>query len=71
MAVTLDGRHVISGSFDNTLKVWKLSSGRELATFTAEYPLLSGAVAPDGRTVAARDASGRVHFLRLEGLGTG
>ncbi|WP_232251357.1 N-acetylglucosamine kinase [Oscillatoria acuminata] len=28
----------------------------------------SGAVAPDGVTVVARDAGGRMYFLRLEGL---
>ncbi|MBI3249483.1 MAG: hypothetical protein HYZ50_23525 [Deltaproteobacteria bacterium] len=69
VTVTPDGRHVISGSDDDTLKVWELSSGRELATFTAEHSILCCAVAPDGRTVVAGASSGQVHFLRLEGLG--
>ena len=30
MAVTVDGQYVISGSDDNTVKVWELASGRLL-----------------------------------------
>lgn len=30
-AVTPDGRHVVSASDDNTLKVWDLASGRAVA----------------------------------------
>ena len=65
MAVTPDSRHVISGSWDYTLRVWDLESGKELATFTGESEMHSCAVAPDGQTIIAGDRSGRVHFLRL------
>ena len=64
MAVTPDGRYVLSGSSDNTLKVWDLSSGRILATFTANGSVACCAVTPDGRTIVAGDASGAIHFLR-------
>ena len=69
VAVTADGRQVISGSDDQTLKVWELSSGREVVTFTVEAPIMCCAVAPDGRMIVAGDQSGRVHFLRVEGIG--
>ncbi|HEY9702252.1 MAG TPA: hypothetical protein V6C58_07385, partial [Allocoleopsis sp.] len=68
VCVTPDGQQVISGSADNTLKVWDLATGECIATFIAEYPILCCAVAPDGRTIVAGDSSGRVHFLRLEGV---
>ena len=65
VVVTPDGRHVVSGSWDNTLRVWDLESGKELAAFTAESDLSSCAVASDGRTIVAGESLGRLHFLRL------
>ncbi|MEC4986649.1 MAG: WD40 repeat domain-containing protein, partial [Oscillatoria sp. PMC 1076.18] len=67
VAITRDGKHAISGSSDNTLKLWDLATGAVLATFTADVFVLCCAVAPDGRTVVAGDESGKVYFLRLEG----
>jgi WD40 repeat protein len=69
VAVTADGKRVISGSDDNTVKVWNLETGEEIATFTGEYPSYSCAVTPNGLTIVAGDAAGRVHFLKLENAG--
>jgi len=68
VALTSDGRRAVSASYDQTLKVWDLESGLMIASFAGESFMLSCAVSPDGRTIVAGDASGRVHFLRLEGL---
>ena len=68
VAVTPDGQRAISASSDHTLRVWDVESGTRLAAFTGEGPVLRCAIAPDGRTVIAREKSGRGHFLRLEGL---
>jgi WD40 repeat protein len=69
VAISADGKLALSGSVDNTLKLWELDTGRVLATFTGESPFICCAFAPDGVTVVAGDTSGRVHFLRLEGIG--
>ena len=68
LAITPDGRRVISASADHTLRVWNVESGNQIAAFTGEGPMLRCVVAPDGRTITAREKSGRAHFLRLEGL---
>jgi WD40 repeat protein len=60
------GARAVSASADHTLKVWDLSSGQVIATFSGEGSLDACAIAPDGRIVAG-GTSGRVHILRLEG----
>ena len=68
VAVTPNGRLAISASEDKTLKVWQLSSGLCLTKCHLNDDLRTCAVAPDGVTIMAGGASGRVHFLRLEGV---
>ena len=65
VAITPDGKLALSASYDNTLKIWDLNTGRVIAGFTADAPLWSCAVAPDGRTIVAGDDGGHVHFLLL------
>jgi WD40 repeat protein len=66
VAVTPDGRRAVSASGDKTLKVWDLVNGAVIATFTADGPVLSCTVGPDGVSIVAGDALEGVHFLRLE-----
>jgi WD40 repeat protein len=68
VAVTGDGRYAVSRSQDNTLKVWELKTGRVVASFCGDSTIERCAVTPDGRTIVAGEASGRVHFLRLENV---
>jgi WD40 repeat protein len=65
VAVTLDGYHVVSASWDNTVRMWDLRNWEKIAIFTGEACMESCAIAPDGWTIVAGDESGRVHFLRL------
>ena len=66
-----DGRIVVSASDYNTLKVLEIESGSMIASFTGDSSITSCAISPDGRTIVVGEASGRVHFLRLEGLPEG
>ena len=69
LAIAPNGKTAISASEDRTLKIWDLLSGKEVASFSGEDAFYGCAFAPDGVTVVAGDSSGRVHFLRLEGMG--
>jgi WD40 repeat protein len=66
-----DGKTAISASRDNTLKIWDLLSGKEIASFSGEGGFKGCAISPDGVSVVAGDALGRVHFLRLEKVSGG
>lgn len=68
VAVTSDGRRAVSASRDQTVKVWDLERGTLIVNFSGDGVLTCCAVAPDGVTIVAGEASGRLHFLRLEAL---
>jgi WD40 domain-containing protein len=65
VALSSDGRRAVSGSWDNTLRVWELKDGKELVTLTIDGHVTACALAHDNRTIVAGDSFGRVHFLRL------
>ncbi|MEJ6482603.1 WD40 repeat domain-containing protein, partial [Nostoc punctiforme UO1] len=67
VAIAPDGKTAISGSDDNTLKLWDLHTRKEISTFIGDSPINCCAFSPDGLTIVAGEPSGRVHFLRLEG----
>jgi WD40 repeat protein len=65
IAVSPNGMLLAVGSGDATVKVLDLKSDAVLAEFTGEGTINCCAWAPDGRTIIAGEASGRLHFLRL------
>ena len=54
VAFSPDGRTVVSGSHDDTLKLWSVSSGKCIKTFKGHsHCVYSAAFSPDGRTVVS------------------
>jgi WD40 repeat protein len=52
--LTEDGLNALSASFDNTLKLWEISTGSVIRTFSGHRHWVTGlAFAPDGRTIAS------------------
>ncbi|MFM6307975.1 MAG: WD40 repeat domain-containing protein, partial [Dolichospermum sp.] len=52
IAITPDGKTVISGSDDTTIKAWDLVTGQEKLTFEGHNNYVTAvAITPDGKTV--------------------
>ncbi|OKH52635.1 beta-propeller domain-containing protein [Scytonema sp. HK-05] len=67
VAVTTDGKKVISGSRDNTLKVWSLETGEELLTFTGHSHWVQAvAVTTDGKKVISGSSDNTLKVWSLE-----
>ena len=53
VAFSPDGRRIVSGSFDSTVKVWDASSGQEILTLKGPGSVDSVAFSPDGRRIVS------------------
>ncbi|HXG12116.1 MAG TPA: PQQ-binding-like beta-propeller repeat protein [Gemmataceae bacterium] len=57
IAFTPDGKHVITGSFDRTLRLWETATGKEVKTFAGpaghQNQVLCLALSPDGTNLAS------------------
>jgi WD40 repeat protein len=57
VAFSPDGKRLLTGSFDHTLKLWDIASGREIRTYSVPQGqrnmVLSVAFSPDGKLVAS------------------
>jgi WD40 repeat protein len=68
VGLSSDGARAVSGSGDETLRVWELKEGKEVLTLTIDANVTACTVGPDSRIIVVGDSFGRVHFLRLEGV---
>ena len=61
VAITPDGEEIISGSFDGTIKIWNLKTGKLIQTLTGHSDagelISSIAISPDGKTLVSSSNS--------------
>jgi WD40 repeat protein len=68
MALTEDGRHVVSVS-GCELRLWDIESGHSVARFTIDdvlFHLKACGITPNGRTILVGGVSGEIGFLHFE-----
>ena len=52
VAFSPDGKHILSGSYDGTIKLWDINTGREIRTFSSHTDAVASvAFSPDGRQI--------------------
>jgi WD40 repeat protein len=67
LALTPDGRYLVSGSTDGTLRLWEMESGCELRVLQGhQVAVTTVAITPDGRRAAYGFANGAVRRWDLE-----
>jgi WD40 repeat protein len=64
VALSADGRTIVSGSSDKTLKVWDLTNYELKASFVADAAVNAANLTDTNRIIAV-DQSGQIHWLRL------
>jgi len=66
LALSADGRRAVSGSLDNTVRLWDVDTGQELQRFTGHTNVVSGvAFSPDGKLIVSGSADATVRLWRL------
>ena len=68
-ALAIDGSRIISGSWDNTIRIWDADTGRQLALLSGyEADVLATTISPDRRVIAS---GGRNNAIRIWDAETG
>jgi WD40 repeat protein len=66
LAITPDGQTLVSGSGDNTIRIWQLSTGREIYTITKHLGYVySLVISPDGQTLISGSADKTIKIWQL------
>ncbi len=63
---TPDGRHIISGSLDGTIRFWNVQSGKQVDAIQTHRPAMSLAISSDGKSLACGMADAVVKIWKLE-----
>ncbi|MTI21009.1 CHAT domain-containing protein [Fulvivirga sp. RKSG066] len=67
VAFTKDGKYLLTGSRDKTVKLWEIASGRELRTYYGHESTINDiAISPDGKTFLTSSADKTARLWSIE-----
>ena len=67
LAISADVRRIVSGSWDNTLRIWDMESGLCLYTMKEDIdPVGSVVISPDGRRIVSGSDNGTLRIWDME-----
>jgi len=67
IAFSPDGRYILSGSYDTTIKLWEFSTGREIRSFVGHTDAVTSvAFDPDGQHIISGSWYGSVKVWRID-----
>ncbi|MEM9544509.1 MAG: TIR domain-containing protein [Bacteroidota bacterium] len=65
-AISPDGKNIVSSSYDNTIKIWELATGRNLATLEGHTDdVLGCAISPDGKNIVSGSYDNTIKIWEL------
>jgi WD40 repeat protein len=68
VTISPDGRTLVSGSSDDTIKIWNMATGEQIRTLSGHSKgILSVAISPDGRTLASGSTDKTIKIWRVSG----
>ncbi|MGL5836041.1 MAG: protein kinase domain-containing protein [Waterburya sp.] len=69
IAISPDGKTIVSGSMDDTIKIWDLATGELQSTLTGHKNIVNSvAISPDGKTIVSGSWD---HTIKIWDLATG
>lgn len=67
VVISLDGKTMVSGSDDNTIKIWDMQNGESLNTLKGHSDsVLSVAISPDGKTIVSGGRDGTIKLWDIQ-----
>ena len=64
-AMSGDGKHFVTASNDNTVKLWDVATGKEVRKWDLGVPVRNLAYARDGKYAATANGNGTLYLLDL------
>jgi WD40 repeat protein len=67
IAISPDGKRLVSGGADNNIIVWDMNTGNKLKQFTGHYEgVLALAISPDGYTLVSGGGDNLIKIWRVQ-----